>query len=161
MNVFKSLARRQTMTKPIETTSGPKAIDSNQAYNMVMASPSNTFIIDVRTRAEYEFVGHPDLPNGVPNIPLIFYDQWRPNENFVADVEERFSKENTLLIICRSGHRAETAAWQLLKAGFTGLFFITDSFEGSLDQDGHREKGGWKNNGLPYTYYLDSGLIYK
>ena len=83
-----------------------------------MASPGDTFIIDVRTRAEYEFVGHPDLPNGVPNIPLVFYDQWRQNENFVADVEERFSKETNLLIICRSGHRAETAAWLLLKAGF-------------------------------------------
>lgn len=128
---------------------------------MVMASPSDTFIIDVRTRPEYEFVGHPDVPNGVPNIPLFFYEDWRPNENFVADVEEKFSKDDTLLIICRSGHRAETAAWQLLKTGFASLYFIADSFEGSFDNDGHRTKDGWKNNGLPYTYNLDNGLIYK
>jgi rhodanese-related sulfurtransferase len=149
------------MTKPIDPSNAPIAIDSNDAYKRVMASPDDTFIIDVRTRAEYEFVGHPDLPSGVPNIPLVFYDQWRQNENFVADVEERFSKETNLLIICRCGHRAETAAWLLLKAGFLNLFFITDSFEGTLDKDGHRTVNGWINNGLPYTYYLDSGLIYK
>ena len=149
------------MTKPIDPSNAPVAIDSNEAYRRVLASPSDTFIIDVRTRAEYEFVGHPDMPNGVPNIPLVFYDDWRPNENFTSDVEERFSKEQTLLIICRSGHRAETAAWQLLKAGFTNLFFITDSFEGTLDKNGHFTVDGWKNSGLPYTYYLDNGLIYK
>ncbi len=149
------------MNKPISPANAPRAIDSLKAYDMVMASPSDTFIIDVRTRAEYEFVGHPEMPSGVPNIPLIFYEDWRPNENFVADVEERFTKDMTLLIICRSGHRAETAAWQLLKADFTSLFFITDSFEGPIDKDGHHEEGGWKKNGLPYTYTLDSGLIYK
>lgn len=149
------------MTKPIDPSSAPVAIDSLDAYQRVLASPADTFIIDVRTRAEYEYVGHPDLPSGVPNIPLVFYEETRPNENFVADVEARFSKETVLLIICRSGHRAETAAWLLLKAGFTSLFFITDSFEGTLDKDGHRTIDGWKNNGLPYTHYLDSGLIYK
>lgn len=149
------------MTKPIAPSNAPKAIDSSEAYRSVQASPANTFIIDVRTKAEYEFVGHPDLPGGVPNIPLVFYDGWRPNENFVADVEERYSKDDSLLIICRSGHRAETAAWMLVKEGFTSLCFITDSFEGALDKDGHRLIDGWKNNGLPYTYYLDDGLIYK
>jgi rhodanese-related sulfurtransferase len=149
------------MAKPIEPSKAPRAIDSLEAYKLVMASPGDTFIIDVRTRAEYEFVGHPDLPNGVPNIPLVFYDEWRPNENFVADVEERFTKEANLLIICRSGHRAETAAWLLVKEGFTSLSFITDSFEGTLDKEGHRTVDGWINNGLPYTYYLDNGLIYK
>lgn len=149
------------MTKPKDPTNAPKAIDSLDAYQRVMASPTDTFILDVRTRAEYEYVGHPDLPNGALNIPLIFYDQARPNENFVSDVEGKFSKESSLLLMCRSGHRAETAAWLLLKAGFTSLFFITDSFEGALDKDGHRTIDGWKNNGLPYTHSLERELIYK
>lgn len=149
------------MTKPIDPMSAPVAIDSIDAYRRVLANPADTFIIDVRTRVEYEFVGHPDLPGGVPNIPLLFHEDWRPNKNFVADVEERFSKESTLLLICRSGHRAKTAASLLLKAGFKNLFFITDSFEGILDKDGHFTVNGWKNNGLPYTYNLDNGLIYK
>jgi rhodanese-related sulfurtransferase len=149
------------MTKPIDPSNAPVAIDSNEAYKRVLASPTDTFILDVRTRAEYEFVGHPDMPNGVPNIPLVFYEDWRPNENFASDVGERFSKEMTLLIICRSGHRAETAAWLLLKEGYTKLFFITDSFEGILDENGHFTVNGWKNIGLPYTYHLDNGLIYK
>ncbi|MBE9531764.1 MAG: hypothetical protein IME98_03050 [Proteobacteria bacterium] len=149
------------MTTPIDPANAPKAIDSKEAYRLVIASPADTFIIDVRTHAEYELVGHPDMPNGVPNIPLVFYEDWRPNENFVSDVEERFTKDHTLLIICRSGHRAETAAWQLLKEGFTKLFFITDSFEGTIDKNGCFTVDGWKNIGLPYTYQLDNGLIYK
>ena len=144
-----------------KTLSSPGAIDSKEAYRMVTESPADTFIVDVRTRAEYEFVGHPDLPNGVANIPLVFYDDWRPNENFASDVEARYSHETTLLIICRSGHRAETAAWQLIKAGYPSVYFISDSFEGSLDANGHRTIDGWINNALPYTYYLDNSLIYK
>ena len=128
---------------------------------MLLESPAETFMIDVRTRAEYEFVGHPDLPGGVANIPLVFYDDWRPNVNFVFDVEARYTKDATILIICRSGHRAETAAWELLKAGYLKIYFVFDSFEGSLDKDGHRTIDGWINNGLPYTYHLDNELIYK
>jgi rhodanese-related sulfurtransferase len=139
----------------------PGAINSKEAYEMMVSEAANTFMIDVRTRPEYEFVGHPDMPNGVPNIPLVFYDDWRINENFVADVEARYPKSATILIICRSGHRAETAAWQLIKEGFLKVFFVADSFEGALDSDGHRTVNGWKNEGLPYTYYLDSQLIYK
>ncbi|MEE9543715.1 MAG: rhodanese-like domain-containing protein [Thermodesulfobacteriota bacterium] len=149
------------MVKDKIPLSPPKAINSKEAYDMVMADPAGTFMIDVRTRPEYEFVGHPDLENGVPNIPLFFYDDWRPNVDFVIDVEARYPKEATLLIICRSGHRAETAAWQLLKAGYLNVYFVADSFEGALDSSGHRTIDGWKNDGLPYTYYLDSQLIYK
>ena len=51
-------------------------------------SPPDTFMIDVRTRAEYLFVGHPDIPDGVPNIPLKFYPSRETNKYFVKDVEE-------------------------------------------------------------------------
>jgi rhodanese-related sulfurtransferase len=149
------------MNKPIDPINAPKAINSPEAYKMIMDDPSKTFMIDVRTRPEYEFVGHPDLASGVPNIPLVFYDDWRPNENFVSDVEARYPKEATILIICRSGHRAETAAWMLLKGGYQNVYFVADSFEGALDSSGHRTIDGWKNSGLPYTYYLDNSLIYK
>ena len=140
---------------------GPAGIDSKEAYKMVMESPKDTFIVDVRTKAEYEFVGHPDLPNGVPNIPLKFYPGWDTNTNFVKNVEEHCPKDVSLIILCRSGKRAETAGKLLLDAGFKKVLYMVDSFEGSKDEKGHRTVSGWKVNGLPYTYKLDDKLIYK
>ena len=140
---------------------GPKGIDSKESYKMVMESSRDTFIVDVRTKAEYEFVGHPDLPNGVPNIPLKFYPDWNTNTNFVKDVEERYSKDVTLIMLCRSGKRAKKTAEMLLDAGFKRVLYMADSFEGSKDENGHRTVTGWKVNGLPYTYKLDKKLSYK
>ncbi|MBE9528131.1 MAG: hypothetical protein IME99_02700 [Proteobacteria bacterium] len=142
--------------------SGPKPIDSLKSYDIVKTSPSDTFIIDVRTRAEYQFVGHPDLPSGVPNIPLKFYPSWEINKNFVKDVKARYKKDDTIITLCRSGVRAEVAAKLLLDAGFIKVFYMTDSFEGAkTDVDGHRTVEGWKVNGLPYTYELKGDLVYK
>ena len=139
----------------------PAGIDSKEAYNMVMENPKDTFIVDVRTRAEYEFVGHPDLPNGVPNIPLKFYPGWKMNANFVKNVEVHYSKDVTLIMLCRSGKRAEKAVNMLLDGGFKNVLYMTDSFEGAKDEKGHRTVSGWKVNGLPYTYSLDKELLYK
>lgn len=142
------------------TESVPRGVDSKTAYEMVTKDLANTFIIDVRTQAEYEFVGHPDLPNGVPNIPLKFYPGWVTNERFVKDVAARFAKDQTLVTMCRSGGRAKKAAQLLLDAGFERVYYMTDSFEGAKDEQGHRTVNGWKVNGLPYTYDLDEKLVY-
>lgn len=139
----------------------PKGVDSKEAYKMVMESQKDTFIVDVRTKAEYEFVGHPDMPNGVPNIPLRFYPKWDENVEFAKMVEKRYSKDTTLIMICRSGGRAEQAADKLLEAGFKKVYYMTDSFEGSKDDKGHRTVNGWKVKGLPYTHNIDSDLAYK
>jgi len=149
------------LSAPSLAANEPKGIDSRNAYEIVLKSPSNTFIIDVRTRAEYQFVGHPDLPNGVPNIPLKFYPSWEINKDFVKNVEERYKKDDILITICRSGKRAKRAAKLLLDAGYKKSFYMTDSFEGSKDANGHRTVNGWKVNALPYTYTLDEQLVYK
>ncbi len=138
-----------------------QGVDSRTAYRMVLDDPAHTHIIDVRTRAEYEFVGHPDLPNGVPNIPFKFYPGWRLNTHFVTDVAKRFGKDEVLITMCRSGKRAQAAARQLLEHGFQRVYYMTDSFEGPKDAQGHRTVGGWKVNGLPYTYRLEEELVYK
>tara|TARA_Y100000294_G_C8558415_1_gene338058 strand:- start:1515 stop:2018 length:504 start_codon:yes stop_codon:yes gene_type:complete len=138
-----------------------QGIDSKESYKRVMDNLTNTFIIDVRTRAEYEFVGHPDMPNGVPNIPYKFYPTWEVNMNFVKKVEERYKKEDTIIIICRSGKRAKAAAKPLKDSGFQKVFHMTDSFEGPKDKKGHRTVGGWKVNDLPYTYKLENHLVYR
>ncbi|MCK4705677.1 MAG: rhodanese-like domain-containing protein [Gammaproteobacteria bacterium] len=139
----------------------PDGLDSINAYEMVLKSPSKTFILDVRTRAEYQFVGHPDLPNGAANIPLKFYPSWEINKDFIKNAEEHYKKDDIIITICRSGKRAKTAANLLLNAGFKNVFYMKDSFEGSKDAKGHRTVNGWKVNGLPYTYELKDNLLYK
>ncbi len=150
-----------SLAQAAEPAPEPRAVDSRTAYRMVLDDPEHTYIIDVRSRAEYEFVGHPDLPNGVPNIPFKFYPGWRPNTHFVEDVARRFAKDDVLITMCRSGKRARAAARLLLAKGFKHVYYMSDSFEGPKDAQGHRTVGGWKVNGLPYTYRLDENLIYQ
>jgi len=138
-----------------------QGIDSKESYKRVMDSPSNTFIVDVRTKAEYEFVGHPDLPNGVPNVPYKFYPTWELNKDFVEKVKSRYKMDDTIITMCRSGKRAKVAAKLLLNAGFQNVFYMMDSFEGQKDKKGHRTVSGWKVNGLAYTYKLKDHLVYK
>lgn len=136
------------------------AIDSRKSHEMVTQNPNNAFIVDVRSQAEYELVGHVDVPNGSPNIPFKFYPGWRENPHFVDQVARRFSQDKTLIIMCRSGSRAKPAAAMLEQAGFKHVYYMSDSFEGPEDKNGHRTIGGWKLNGLPYTYTLDEDLVY-
>ena len=141
----------------------PEAINSREAYTLLTEAPETVFLLDVRTVAEYELVGHPEIPGGAYNIPLVFYPDYQPNEKFVSEVEEAFDKERVkkLVVICKSGVRAKTAATLLSRAGFKETLFISDSFEGEADSNGLRSVNGWKNEGLPYTYALDARFVYR
>ncbi len=148
-------------TPPARAGGEPKGVGSRESFDMVTKSPTDTFIIDVRTKAEYEFVGHPDTPNGVANIPYKFYPSWELNIDFVSKVKERYKPDDTLILICRSGKRAKDAARLLLDKGFKTVYYMADSFEGPKDAQGLRTVSGWKVNGLPYTYELKDDLVYK
>ncbi|MCA1795012.1 MAG: rhodanese-like domain-containing protein [Desulfotignum sp.] len=90
----------------------------------------------------------------------------RPNPDFVKMTASRFDKNQTLLMLCRSGQRSAWAVNQLAKAGFQQVYNVTDGFEGDLfNRPGHAEHGrlivnGWKNADLPWTYMLDPEKIY-
>jgi rhodanese-related sulfurtransferase len=149
------------MTTNVGAAPNPRGVDSIESQNWVLKDLKTTFIVDVRTRAEYEFVGHPDTPIGVANIPYMFYAGWTPNKNFINDVTAQFKKTDRLILMCRSGQRAHHAASTLMKAGFENIYYMTDSFEGPKDKDGYRTVSGWKVRKLPYTYKLQDDLIYK
>ena len=149
------------------------------AFDLATHDP-NAYILDVRTEAEWQWVGHPGpnklgvadpkkleegagLLNEVVNISyeiekgggLVF------NEKFIKHVNKAFrDKPNAILItICRSGVRSALAAAALDKAGYEGRVYNTTSgFEGSADPRGYRTVGGWVKDGLPYSYV---GLGYK
>lgn len=117
----------------------PKRILSIEAYDMLNTVP-DTFLIDVRTQAEYQFVGHPFKAYLYPY--QFFTTQFskgsdRPgyllsakNKNFVDQIGKGFKKTDNLLILCRDGVRSALAARELIAAGFKNVFDVTDGFEG-------------------------------
>jgi rhodanese-related sulfurtransferase len=148
-------------------------VTAQEAYDMWKAAPEKVKILDVRTPEEYVFVGHPDM---AVNIPLMFPKyEWHenkrrygvePNADFLADVKELLSPDDTILAMCRSGGRSAWAVNTLAEAGFENVYTITDGMEGDKVKDpeslyhGKRMKNGWKNAGLPWTYDLDPELIW-
>ncbi|MCK4649329.1 hypothetical protein KAT51_07380, partial [bacterium] len=48
-----------------------------EAYQMLKEDPKHTFLIDCRTMAEYEFVGHPTMACNIP------YKFWTPKEKIL------------------------------------------------------------------------------
>ena len=88
------------------------------------------------------------------------------NPKFLAAVQKRFKKTDTILVMCRSGQRSAASVNKLFKAGYTKVYNITDGFEGDKVKDknspdfGKRTINGWKNSGVPWGYDLDPELMY-
>lgn len=128
---------------------------------LALLKEADTYLVDVRSVAEYVFVGHPAMAH---NIPLSFWDEKKQdfvtNETFIEDVKSRFKMEDRLIFICRSGGRSLRAARMAQNAGFMKVFNIALGFEGEKNAEGYRIVDGWKNS-LPYTYELNDKLIYR
>ncbi len=124
-----------------------------------LSSNEQAVLVDVRTRAEWSFVGLPDL-RAIGKEPIL--SEWQsfppsgPRPEFVADVSDLLAKKGLdqnapIYFLCRSGARSQAAAIALTQAGYTQCFNISDGFEGPLDADGHRgTQSGWKASGLPW-----------
>lgn len=113
-------------------------------------------LIDVRTRAEWNFVGLPDLSGlgrRVLTIEWQSFPDGAPNPHFVEQAKAALGAAGDvpLLMLCRSGARSRAAAMALTAAGFKNSFNIAGGFEGDVDEDGHRGTvNGWKAAGLPW-----------
>lgn len=112
-------------------------------------------LVDVRTDAEWNFVGLPDLgPLGKePHlIPWQVYPTMALNAGFVQGLRQRgITQDTPLYFLCRSGARSYAAAQAAQEAGFQACFNVADGFEGPVGPDGHRgQVSGWKASGLPW-----------
>jgi rhodanese-related sulfurtransferase len=116
-------------------------------------------LIDVRTKAEWTFVGVPDLSALGRQIVTI---EWQSLDGRVDPAfAERLSgylkqagkAENTeLFFICRSGARSRAAAEAMTSAGYGRCHNVADGFEGPPDSNRQRGKvAGWKAAGLPWV----------
>ena len=117
-------------------------------------------LIDVRTRAEWAFVGLPDLSSIGKRAVLVEWQGFpdnQVNKAFVENVAEALAtigaqKDSQLFFICRSGGRSLNAARAMAAAGYSRCFNVADGFEGPLDPNRHRGTlGGWKAKGLPWV----------
>ena len=61
-------------------------------------------------------------------------------------------RNQTIVLICRSGERTIDAGIALEKAGFTNVVNVLDGFEGDRDDNGQRStESGWRFEGLPWS----------
>lgn len=111
-------------------------------------------LVDVRTAAEWAYVGVPDV-SGIGKeavlIEWVGYPGGVRNDNFVDDlVEAGITGGRPIYFLCRSGVRSKHAAEAATAAGLGPAYNISDGFEGQLDVAHHRGVGGWKASGLPW-----------
>jgi len=150
-----------------------------EAWDMLSEAPDQVLFLDVRTRAEAAIVGMPTAADGL--VPFTEYDPfWRwdderenykmePLQEFVPEAERRLnekglSKQDKVIVMCRTGGRSAKAADRLAKAGYTNVYSIIEGFEGDVSEakedNGRRTVNGWKNAGLPWSYELDKEKVY-
>jgi rhodanese-related sulfurtransferase len=120
-----------------------------------LSSDPQAQMVDVRTDAEWAYVGFPDLSGLGKRIATISWQVFpamQVNADFVDELRAAgFTPEQRIYFLCRSGVRSLHAAEAAVAAGFPHSFNIADGFEGPPDAAGHRGKvSGWKVEGLPW-----------
>jgi rhodanese-related sulfurtransferase len=117
---------------------------------IVLQAESGAKLVDVRTRAEWEWVGR------VPGAVLIEWNGWPGgvrNAEFERELLEKVpDKTHPILFLCRSGGRSHHAAIAAAQLGYAHALNVLEGFEGAKDPAGHRATvGGWKVAGLPWV----------
>ena len=130
-------------------------ISPTDAWEMLQSDPT-AVLIDVRTDAEFAYVGYPDVSeceNLTCRICWKIFPDMQRNMHFEDAVKEAASDPKTpLLFLCRSGIRSAAAAVAMTALGYKHCYNIAEGFEGDKDAAGHRGTvGGWKVRGLPWA----------
>jgi len=131
-----------------------------EAWN-ILATEENARLVDVRTSAEWGFVGIPDLSDlgqSVVCVEWAGYPGMSKNTRFVETLKENLGDEGPgkLLFLCRSGvrslHAAEAYTTYCAQQGAAvQCLNVAEGFEGDLDSYGHRAQlNGWKFRGLAW-----------
>lgn len=138
-------------------------VTPQEAWEMV-SGDEQAVLVDVRTTAEWAYVGVPDPSStGRPLVTVQWqrYPDGTVNPEFVDELRVALAAvggdaapgeehDRPLLFICRSGVRSIAAARAATAAGLGPSFNVLDGFEGQLDGDGHRGASGWRAAGLPW-----------
>ena len=125
----------------------------HQAWDLLASNP-DAALVDVRTSAEWQWVGAADLSElGRRAIGI----EWvtsagEPNSRFVEQLAEAgVDPDAPVLFLCRSGGRSAAAAQVATAAGYRTAYNVAEGFEGDPDAHGHRGTlNGWKVAGLAW-----------
>ena len=152
---------------------------TKDAYKYATENTAKTLFLDVRTKEEVQFLGMATVADA--NVPYMQNNDWFdwndkggnfklvPNNSFSAEVERRMSakgltKNDTIILMCRSGDRSALAVNLLTDLGYKKVYSVVEGYEGDIASDGpnkgRRVVNGWKNDGLPWTYDLDKNKMY-
>lgn len=134
-------------------------LSAEDAFAFLEGRP-DAVLVDVRTKAEWNFVGVPDL-SPIGRQPILLEWQSFPSSGadpaFAEKLEAELSARGApadapLLFLCRSGARSRAAAIAATLERRRECFNIADGFEGPRDGDGHRGTlAGWKAAKLPWS----------
>jgi len=134
-------------------------ITPKEALALLKSDPKAQ-LVDVRSAAEWTFVGVPDL-SSLQRKPILVEWQMFPgmgrNAEFDQAVAERLKAEGAtastpIAFMCRSGARSKAAAIAMTARGFAKCFNVAGGFEGDVDAERHRGgTNGWKADGLPWV----------
>jgi rhodanese-related sulfurtransferase len=132
--------------------------DPKEAWRILTSEAAA--LVDVRTTAEWTYVGLPDL--SATNAPFLrvewqSYPSMHVNAAFVESTDKALRAagirpDAPVFFICRSGARSAAAAAAMTAAGYSRCYNVAGGFEGSRDQQGHRGSvEGWKAAKLPWV----------
>jgi len=127
-------------------------VTPTEAYAAVTAS-EDAVLVDVRTRAEWAYVGVPQLDSQRRPVFVEWqrYPDGSVNDAFVDELRAAGVGEGTsIFFVCRSGVRSIAAAEAATAAGLGPAYNVLEGFEGPHDAAGHRTVAGWKVAGLPW-----------
>jgi rhodanese-related sulfurtransferase len=149
-----------------------------QAHDFVTRNPKQVLFLDVRTRVEPIYVGWTPLIDAL--VPYVDYPEltadwgwddsrgaykYEPFNDFAPEVERRLkakglTKDDPVVVICRSGDRSSRAANLLTDLGYKRVYSVVGGFEGVWDEKANKRVGGWKDAGLPWNFDLDKSKMY-
>jgi len=129
-------------------------ITSETAWK-ILSERKDAVLVDVRTRAEWNYVGLPDLASLGKKPALIewqIFPTMQVNPEFVSGLSDALAERDTpMFFLCRSGVRSVAAAKAMAAAGYSSCFNVKDGFEGPLNERAVRgATAGWKAAGLPW-----------
>lgn len=136
-------------------------VSPTDAWSALQEQAQPALLIDVRTRAEWSFVGVPDLSQLGQQAAFIEWQSFPTMETNGAFTSAALSLveqsgARALYFLCRSGVRSHHAAVAMTaacsQAGHdVACINVAEGFEGDVNGEGRRgELNGWKAHGLPW-----------
>ncbi|HUO88696.1 MAG TPA: rhodanese-like domain-containing protein [Rhizomicrobium sp.] len=143
------------MSSPTPPSSYAGDLSVQDSWALLQSDP-RAQLIDVRTQAEWSFVGIPDLSGLGREVHLVEWQTFpamQLNSAFAGEAARAAGPDKSapVLFLCRSGARSRSAAIALTQAGYSRAYNVAGGFEGDLDGERHRgNRNGWKAAGLPW-----------